>query len=53
MFDPFNAHLPAGSGLALASVRRITEVHGGEIELRRAEGGRFRLELTFPSALSS
>jgi signal transduction histidine kinase len=34
MFQPFSPHLPAGSGLALASVRRIVEVHHGRMDIR-------------------
>jgi signal transduction histidine kinase len=32
MFEPFSAGLPAGSGLSLASVRRMVAAHGGEVE---------------------
>ena len=32
MFLPFSPHLPAGSGLALASARRIVEAAGGVLE---------------------
>ena len=50
MFDPFSAHLPASSGLALASVRRITETHGGRIEFHSGEGGRLSLVIGLPEA---
>lgn len=33
-FEPFNSRLPAGSGLGLASVRRIAETHSARIELQ-------------------
>ncbi|MBK5291404.1 MAG: HAMP domain-containing histidine kinase [Acidobacteriia bacterium] len=32
MFEPFSPHLPAGSGLALASVRRIVQTAGGRLD---------------------
>jgi signal transduction histidine kinase len=32
MFEPFTSHVPAGSGLALASAHRIAELHGGTLE---------------------
>lgn len=48
MFDPFSPHLPAGSGLALASVRRITEVHDGRIEFHRGDKGGMSLLIAFP-----
>jgi len=50
MFGPFSSHVPAGSGLALASVKRIVEVHDGRITLDSGEDGEIRLEILFPSA---
>lgn len=50
MLEPFNSHLPAGSGLALASVRRITEVHGGRIEFHSGPEQRMSLLVAFPLA---
>ena len=47
MFDPFSAHLPAGSGLALASVRRIAEVHDAKIEFHLS-AGHLMLTVSFP-----
>jgi signal transduction histidine kinase len=48
LFDPFSPHLPPGSGLALASVRRITESHGGIVELSFAGPGVIRATVTLP-----
>ena len=49
MFDPFSPHSPAGSGLSLASVRRIIEAHGGRLEFHSTEGGVLALVLAFPA----
>ncbi len=50
MSEPFSAYLPPGTGLSLASVRRITEAHGGGMEFRRAPGGGTLVRLSFPTA---
>ncbi len=50
MFDPFSPHLPAGSGLALASVRRIAEVHNATIALGPCDAGQLKLRITLPRA---
>lgn len=49
LFEPFSAHAPAGSGLALASVRRIVEAHDGKLDVFRGIDGRLTLEVEFPS----
>jgi signal transduction histidine kinase len=48
MFQPFSARLPAGSGLALASARRIAETHGGRIEVHGERDGAVVLRVSFP-----
>jgi signal transduction histidine kinase len=50
MFEPFSAHAPAGSGLALASARRIAEAHGGRMAFRPAEGSQLSLVAALPHA---
>ena len=50
MFEPFSSHLPAGSGLALASVRRIAEAHGGAAGFQPAADGTWKLIVSFPAA---
>lgn len=47
LMQPFTPHLPAGSGLALASVRRIAEVHGGSAQVEAREGAIW-LEVVLP-----
>jgi two-component system OmpR family sensor kinase len=37
-----------GSGLGLAIVRAVTAAHGGEVEIRDAEGGGARFVVTLP-----
>ena len=38
MFEPFQADAPAGSGLTLATARRIMEAHGGRISAKSETG---------------
>jgi two-component system, OmpR family, sensor histidine kinase TctE len=46
--EPFSPHLPGGSGLALASVRRIAEAHGAEISAQWGPAEGLAVTLTFP-----
>ncbi len=48
LFAPFYSPHSSGSGLALAGVRRIVEVHGGVFRLSR-EGTRLTLEVRLPA----
>lgn len=50
VFGPFSTRLPAGSGLALASARRIAEAHGGGIEFHSGPGVGALLRLSFRAA---
>jgi len=47
-FEPFFTTRPAGTGIGLAVVRRVVEVHGGEVRVSRGEGRGSRVELVFP-----
>ena len=38
-----------GSGLGLAIVRAVTAAHGGDVEIRDAEGGGARFVVTLPA----
>jgi two-component system cell cycle sensor histidine kinase/response regulator CckA len=50
VLEPFSPHLPAGSGLAIASARHIIEMHRGRIELHCDPSRDFRLLIAFPLA---
>jgi signal transduction histidine kinase len=47
LFEPFSPHLPGGSGLALASVRRIAEAHGATLDASFTPRGDLQLRITF------
>jgi signal transduction histidine kinase len=48
LFEPFTPHLPPGSGLALASVKRIAEAHSGSASIEGADGV-LKLEVRLPA----
>ncbi len=50
LLAPLSSHLKSGSGLAMASVRRIVDAHGGDIRVARNAGGDVSLTIAFPVA---
>jgi two-component system sensor histidine kinase TctE len=48
LFRPFDSHLPDGSGLGLASVRRIAEAHGARLQAGSIPVGGISLVIAFP-----
>jgi signal transduction histidine kinase len=48
LFKPFDSHLPVGSGLGLASVRRIAEAHGARLQAGANPAGGISLAIAFP-----
>ncbi len=50
LFEPFGERFPAGTGLALASARKIAEAHGGEIEVAAEPPHSLTLLISFPKA---
>jgi Histidine kinase-, DNA gyrase B-, and HSP90-like ATPase/N-terminal 7TM region of histidine kinase/His Kinase A (phospho-acceptor) domain len=50
LFQAFKTRRPGGTGLGLAIVRRLTEAHGGQVQLVAHPGWNCCFELTLPSA---
>jgi signal transduction histidine kinase len=50
LFEPFYTTKVTGTGLGLATAKRIVEAHGGTIELESAEGAGTRVRVTLPAA---
>ncbi|MBC7357621.1 MAG: HAMP domain-containing protein [Desulfacinum sp.] len=48
VFEPFFTTKAKGSGLGLAMVQRIVEVHGGTVRLESAQGGGARFVVSIP-----
>lgn len=50
LFEPFTSRFPAGSGLALASARRIAEAHGARLEVKSDPPHSLSLLIGFPAS---
>jgi signal transduction histidine kinase len=50
LFEPFQVHYGPASGLALASVARIAEAHGGRVEGQSESGDGISVTVVFPVA---
>ena len=50
VFDPYFSRRKGGTGLGLATTRRIVQAHGGEIGLQSAPGMGSRFVFTLPAA---
>jgi two-component system sensor histidine kinase PilS (NtrC family) len=48
LFKPFDSHRPGGSGLGLASVRRIADAHGARLQAGANPAGEISLVIAFP-----
>ena len=48
LFEPFSSHCPAGSGLAMASAKRIVQSHGGTIEVQTRPEDLVVIAMRFP-----
>jgi two-component system sensor histidine kinase BaeS len=51
LFAPFDARLPGGSGLGLASMRRIAEAHGARLETHTNRASGISLSVAFPASV--
>lgn len=49
LFTPFVTTREHGTGLGLATARRIVEAHGGRITIRNREGGGAEVEIALPA----
>ncbi|MFQ5501372.1 MAG: PAS domain-containing sensor histidine kinase [Phycisphaerae bacterium] len=52
IFDLFFTTRPEGTGIGLATVKRIARLHGGDVVLTSPDKGGARFEVTFPIAKS-
>lgn len=52
VFDLFFSTKPRGTGIGLASVKRIAQVHGGDVELQTGDAGGARFVVTLPTDVS-
>jgi signal transduction histidine kinase len=50
LFEPFGTRFPAGTGLALASARKIAEAHGAAIEAESDPPDKLTVVISFPKA---
>ena len=53
IFNPFFTTKPEGSGLGLASVRKIVDAHDGRIDMSSSVGSGTRFRVTLPTASGS
>lgn len=52
IFEPFETDATRGTGLGLAVVRRVAELHGGTAKASNAKDGGARFELRFPTEVA-
>lgn len=50
LFTPFVTTRERGTGLGLATARKIVEAHGGQIAIRNRDGGGAEVEIAIPAA---
>ncbi len=50
IFEPFFTTRPKGSGLGLATVHRLVELHGGSLAVESAEGAGTTVRVSLPAA---
>lgn len=53
IYEPFFTTKPSGSGLGLAVVKNIVELHGGQIKIDSESGMGTKVRITFPLAIEA
>ncbi len=53
IYEPFFTTKPSGSGLGLAVVKNIVELHGGQIKIDSESGRGTKVRMTFPLAIEA
>jgi signal transduction histidine kinase len=53
LFRPFHTTKPGGTGLGLATTRKIVEAHGGEISVQSAPGRGTKFTIRLPKVVEA
>jgi two-component system sensor histidine kinase AtoS len=53
IFLPFFTTKPAGTGLGMSIVKKIVDLHGGDITIESAPGRGTRIRISLPAAVAA